>query len=262
MYFLLQKLNELTLLHPISLRKNTYVSFNKNSMKEKKNNGNNQIASIEKNQFSRFNQKLLLEDFARKTVMENYPETKATDQDNINSLFIEHHTNLSNDIEIVEKILEAIVKKVNTDPRISKLLKLIASKQEGNPETTQNSPTVQNDNFNDETINIIVEFIDKNKLKGDDFVRFQNTIINLAQTFSTKKTTKEVLETALKISNLDNNLENKFKNGILEGRNQRIEEHMSQYSNQDGLYSSSARNTSNATSDKSGYIERLLKGRK
>lgn len=221
-------------------------------MKEKKNSPQKQITVVEdirKIPSEQQQSPLLLQDIVLEVVKNNYPKTDMADIDAVNALFIEHYLDMVEDIKTVEKIMETFLRKLNQNPTITEHF----STQE------QNSTNIAPEQ-DPKTIQIIASFIEKHKLEGEKFNTFKNVLSSTAEIFSSKNIDENMLNTVLQLTDLEKNIEESFNKGVIEGRNQRIEEQLTQFAVEDGLYSTDS--NSSMQSGENGYIERILRGRK
>lgn len=234
-------------------------------MKENKNNQKPQVGLVEKIKKTNpttpeepSGSTMSLQKFAVQTVREKFPETDFQNIEEINNVFIELHLDITDSLKMVEKILEKFIIHLNTNPMVGKLIKQLYSEenqqiQEG---TFQNS----NSYHREKTIKTIANFFEKNHLNNDKLNKFQTTLASIVRPISQNDIDDNILETILKVINIDTDIEDNYKKGVLDGRNQKIEEQIVQYGTNDGLYGNGAVSASSIKN--SGYIERLLNSRK
>lgn len=228
-------------------------------MKEKSKNSQNQIRSKEntENNFSKLNQSPVnsLHEFIEQTVKVNFPEINLQDTKTVINTFIEHYSNMEDTVEIVKRLLKMLLSQLNNNPEIGQILNQLRNNQSHDQETNV-------DPKKDIAINTIAQFMENNKIEGEKFTKFQDTLASMFNLFSNSNINQDTLESVFKMTNIDSDIENSFKRGLLEGRNQKIQEQLSQYATEDGLYSSNSNHKKSSSATDNGYIERLLSGRK
>lgn len=234
-------------------------------MKENKNNQKTQAELVEKNQKpqqiakqSPSENMSKLQEFAIQTVMEKFPEIEHLELETVNEMFIEHHLDIIDSLKMVEKLVEKFVVHLNSNPMVGKLINQLY-----NEEATlsqEQAPQNGGQPKREKVIQTISSFCERNRINPEQLEKFQTTLANFVQPISQNDIDDNILETILRVVNIDSEIEENYKKGILDGRNQKIEEQIAQYITTDGLYGNGAANAT--TTGNSGYIERLLNSRK
>ena len=195
-----------------------------------------------------------LEQLITQTVKSQNTDARSMDSNKIKQAFVKHHIEMRDTLSLIERIFERFIVELNGNSEVSQIL---------NEQLRSSINTGNNQNNNQDNSQLresgerIATFIKDNNLNGDKYNRFNNTLVGLQRIFSSNNIEPQALDLILKICDTENYIADSFKKGVIEGRNQKIEEHISQTLSIDGLYNNSA--SIKPSSSEDGYIERLLR---
>ena len=218
-----------------------------------KNNPNNVAADTKNNEGYP-----TLEQLITQTVKDQNTDARSMDSNKIKQAFVKHHIEMRDTLSLIERIFERFIVELNGNSEVSQILnEQLRSSVNQNNNQANNQNNNQDNNQLRESGERIATFIKDNKLNGDKYNRFNNTLVGLQRIFSSNNIEPQALDLILKICDTENYIADSFKKGVIEGRNQKIEEHISQTLSIDGLYNNSA--SIKPSSSEDGYIERLLR---
>ena len=187
-----------------------------------------------------------LEQTITQTIKKQNPEIDLMDSNKVKEAFVKYHLETCDTLSLVEKLFERFILELNGNAEVAQIINQ-QKKAFASPESK--SPKESNDK--------ILKFVSNKNLKGENNTRFYNTLTALKRIFSSDDIEPQALELILKIIDTENYVTESFKKGIIEGRNQKIEEHISQSLSIDGLYNNSA--SIKPSNNEDGYIERLMR---